>query len=108
MTETNPVQHMIDQLSVADLVAVSKQVQKRILERTEDDIEAVMTQIEEMIHKGGISHVEVIKRLKSRAERPAKWRHPNNPHLIWCGRGRRPIWMNQAINDGHPLSALRA
>lgn len=108
MPETNPVQKMIDQLSVADLLVVSNQVQKRIRERTESEIEEVMNQIDEMIFKNGISHAEVIKRLKTRADRPVKWRHPNNPDLIWCGRGRRPLWMNEAINEGHPLSALRA
>lgn len=29
-----------------------------------------------------------------------KFRHPQQPHLTWTGRGRQPIWLQQALAEG--------
>ena len=34
----------------------------------------------------------------------AKYRHPENPHLTWSGRGRRPRGVREAVVAGRSLS----
>jgi DNA-binding protein H-NS len=34
---------------------------------------------------------------------PAKYRNPENPEQTWSGRGRRPQWVNSAIEEGRVL-----
>jgi DNA-binding protein H-NS len=41
---------------------------------------------------------------KRRASAPPKYQHPENPDLTWSGRGRRPTWFKEAIEDGRSMS----
>ena len=43
---------------------------------------------------------------KQKAE--PKYRHPENPELTWSGRGRRPQWINEALDSGRTLEDLAA
>ena len=33
-----------------------------------------------------------------------KYRHAENPDLTWSGRGRRPLWLRDALEAGRPLA----
>ncbi len=45
------------------------------------------------------------KGVKRRATAP-KYRHPENPEVTWSGRGRRPSWVNEALEKGRSLEDL--
>lgn len=30
-----------------------------------------------------------------------RYRHPDDPTLIWTGRGRMPRWLRDAVTNGH-------
>jgi DNA-binding protein H-NS len=49
---------------------------------------------------------DLIPILKVKPERPARYRHPTQPELTWCGRGRRPLWMSRALKEGISLSDM--
>jgi DNA-binding protein H-NS len=34
------------------------------------------------------------------SKRYPKYRHPENPHLTWCGRGMRPRWFKALEEQG--------
>ena len=34
------------------------------------------------------------------SKRQAKYRHPDNPNLTWCGRGMRPHWFKELEQHG--------
>lgn len=34
---------------------------------------------------------------------PPAYRNPENPEQTWSGRGRRPFWMNEALEQGHEM-----
>lgn len=38
----------------------------------------------------------------------AKYVNPENPEQIWSGRGRRPQWVNDALESGRTLDELAA
>lgn len=37
---------------------------------------------------------------------PPKYHHPDNKELTWTGRGNRPIWVRDYLNDGGTLEEL--
>ncbi len=58
--------------------------------------------------KHGLSLNDVMpagKGAKRRAAAP-KYRHPENPEGTWSGRGRRPSWVNEALEKGRSLEDL--
>ena len=36
----------------------------------------------------------------------AKYRNPDNPAETWAGRGRKPKWVEDRLEQGTPLEAL--
>ena len=65
-----------------------------------DDIErrikivTVRDQVIELLKANGLTIDEVFDRgdlLKKR--RRVKYRNPDNPSQVWCGRGRQPNWV---------------
>lgn len=38
----------------------------------------------------------------------AKYMNPDNPEQTWSGRGRRPQWINEALESGRTLEDLAA
>lgn len=43
---------------------------------------------------------------KQKAPLPIRYAHPGNPELKWSGRGRRPAWVAQWLQNGGAMSAL--
>ena len=38
---------------------------------------------------------------------PVVYRHPHDPTLTWCGRGRRPTWLRQLVENGRNADEFR-
>jgi DNA-binding protein H-NS len=48
------------------------------------------------------------KAAKSTAKGVAKYMNPENPKQTWTGRGKRPKWLNEALDSGKTLDDLMA
>jgi DNA-binding protein H-NS len=50
----------------------------------------------------GYSQAELVgtETKSSRMPATAKYRHPENPALTWSGRGRKPQWFVEALEEG--------
>ncbi|PTX52415.1 DNA-binding protein H-NS [Gemmobacter caeni] len=103
-----PLSDLLQTLSVEDLENLRSTAERTIREKRESEIERAVEEIEAVIARYGLPIGEVISRIDARSERPAKWRHPERPELTWCGRGRRPSWLNEAIDEGVELAKMRA
>lgn len=44
--------------------------------------------------------------VKGRRPAAAKFAHPTDPELTWSGRGRKPVWVVQALAEGKTLDDL--
>jgi len=101
------LEYHIPDLSIEDLEQMRRTLDSRISEkRNAARLEAAMT----LIHTAqalGYSISELIPFLKSDADVPVKYRHPDQPGLTWCGKGRRPLWINEAIDAGIELAKIR-
>lgn len=43
---------------------------------------------------------------KPKAKAKAKYRNPANHEQTWSGRGRKPLWINEALNSGADITDL--
>ncbi|MDQ7988168.1 MAG: H-NS histone family protein [Candidatus Dactylopiibacterium sp.] len=43
---------------------------------------------------------------KPRGKVPAKYAHPSDASQTWTGRGRKPKWVEEALNGGATLESL--
>lgn len=55
-----------------------------------------------------ISAKSKTKNGRIRAAVPVKFRHPENTTLTWTGRGKRPNWFREALNEGLSETDLAA
>jgi DNA-binding protein H-NS len=97
----------IPDLPVSELEQMRQELDARIAEKRDSERVAAAMQVREIARKAGFSLQELIPLLKDEAGMPVKFRHPDHPDLTWCGKGRRPLWMNEAIDTGITLAKMR-
>jgi len=60
--------------------------------------------VEDLLAELGGSKVRARKEM---APVPARYRNPDNTAQTWSGRGKRPIWLNEAMAAGKTLDELK-
>jgi DNA-binding protein H-NS len=100
-------EYQIPDLSSPELEQMRVTLDARILaKRAEERVEAART-LSEQAKTMGFSIRELIPLLDDLAEKSVKYRHPDKPDLTWCGRGRRPLWLNEAVYSGIDIAKIR-
>jgi DNA-binding protein H-NS len=100
-------EYQIPDLSSPELEQMRVTLDARILaKRAEERVEAART-LSEQAKTMGFSIRELIPLLDDLAEKSVKYRHPDKPDLTWCGRGRRPLWLNEAVDSGIDIAKIR-
>jgi len=110
MAKSNSID--LSKLSIPELEDLSKEVQTEIVNRKESEKQRVLDQIRELAGSIGMTPEELLGRQsKGRAGAgtatvAAKYRNPDDPSQTWSGRGKRPIWVNDALAAGKSLDDL--
>ena len=94
----------LDTLSLKELEELKVNVEKAIeaakARRKQEALAAVQAQAKEF----GFELSELVGDVKqtktSRTPAAPKYRHPENPSLTWSGRGRKPAWFTEALEQG--------
>lgn len=94
-------------MSLSELSEVQGILEAQMRTKRDADRKAALAKISDVAAEHGFKLYELIPHIPARPDLPVKYRHPNQPELTWCGRGRRPSWMNEAAYHGVPLSAMR-
>lgn len=95
--------------SVRELEALSQRVAQAIHDRRRTRAAELLAELSERAESEGLSFDDVV----SQAGRPrhrkrvVRFRNPTNESETWSGRGPRPVWLKQAIDNGTPLESLR-
>jgi len=97
----------IPDLPVSALELMRDELEARIAEKREAERVAVALRVREIAKEAGFSIQDLMTLLENGSDMPVKYRHPDHPELTWCGKGRRPLWMNEAIDKGITLAELR-
>lgn len=99
----------LDALSLDELKALRKDLDKAIADYKDRQILKAREEVEAVARKHGYSLSEITGAIGGRKRKAAapKYAHPQEPGLTWTGRGRRPRWVNEALEAGQSLDDLK-
>ena len=99
----------LEALSLDELKALRKDVDKAIAGYKDRKLEKARAEVEAVAKKLGYSLAEITAATGGRKRKGAapKYAHPENSALTWSGRGRRPGWVNEALDSGKSLEDLK-
>lgn len=85
-----------------DIAAEHRRREKTRRKEAEQELKAVAS-------KYGFSVSELVgsKKASDKAVARGKYKNPENPNQTWSGRGRRPRWINEWIENGGDIEDLR-
>jgi DNA-binding protein H-NS len=95
----------LSKMNLDELKELQKDLPKAIEEFTERRRREALAAAKEAAAAAGFSLEELVgKPSKPKGcFLPAKYRHPENPEVTWSGRGRRPAWIKEALDEGKSL-----
>ena len=70
---------------------------KREIEKKE-----LYNHIQELAKKGGFKIEELL--IKPTKSVDIKYRDNENPKLTWTGRGKKPVWLQKKLDEGHNIN----
>lgn len=100
----------LSNFSYQELQDLSEKLDQEMHRRRTEEKKHVRKQIKELAASVGMSPEEILgvngpqKKAKTRAK--PKYQHPENPELNWSGRGKRPKWVNQLLEQEKSLEDL--
>jgi len=92
----------LNQMSRKELKKLGKDVEKALATLEQRERKAALEAAEKAAAEHGFSLSELsgMKKGKSKAKNPPKFRNPENAEQTWSGRGRKPGWVNAAEAKG--------
>ena len=95
-------------LSLDELKKLQKDVAKAIASFETRRRQEALAAAEAAAREAGFSLNDLLGSGKSSAKAPSipKYQHPENPALVWTGKGRQPVWFKEAIAAGTPADDL--
>lgn len=94
----------IDEMDLSELKSLQRHVEKAITGFEDRKRKEAMEAIEAAAKQHGYTVAELTslkpKKARSQAVAVAKYKHPENPELTWTGKGRRPAWFIDALENG--------
>lgn len=93
----------IDNLTLQELKALNKDVQRAIASYEARQRAAATAELEARAKELGFTLAELLGtvpvKAKTRAPVAPKYRNPKNPEETWTGRGRPPRWLSVALTS---------
>ncbi|MFM8331167.1 MAG: H-NS family nucleoid-associated regulatory protein [Candidatus Methylumidiphilus sp.] len=96
----------LHELSELELAAMIGNAQKALREKQDSKRKEGMAKIREIAASCGLT-VEIADSPKPSSQKggkvPVKYQNPANPSNQWTGRGMRPKWLRELVEQGHQL-----
>lgn len=105
----------MDNLSIEELEHVIAEAQQCIQHKREEAVARARADIERIAASTGYSVEDLLGlgRTRNRAPAPAprktvadKYRNPRDPTQSWSGRGKRPRWLQELLEQGGKLESF--
>lgn len=111
----------LDELSVTELEKLIKQAEKKLERKRLDAVKSAQAEISKIAKDLGVSVEDLLqdkvsrkkkasrkttaRKKKAGVRRPAKikYRNPQDSSQTWTGRGKRPIWLREKLEQGAKL-----
>ena len=102
----------LERFGVHELEALGARVAEALRERREQVSESLAEELRKRAAEEGVELNQVLGAVGTNAKkRPArvapKFRHPKNANLTWSGRGKKPTWLKELLEQGTKLETLR-
>jgi len=98
----------LESLSLDELKKLRKDVDNEIRTFNDRKKRRALAEVEAFAREKGLNPADLSEIAKRRTRKPAKpkYAHPENPDQTWTGRGRRPRWLEEALNKGRSLEDM--
>ena len=96
----------LDNLSIEQLDKLKTSIDSTIVNKRQSELLAVRQQVDELIDNCPFTLAEVMEAKPARKPVLPKYRNPNDAEQTWTGRGRRPLWIEDSLNNGMDLADL--
>jgi DNA-binding protein H-NS len=98
--------------NLGELKGLAFEVEKAIKDRQQQEVKKAREQIAVIAQDLGVSVEELLagaggKAKGGGAKVAAQYRNPANESQVWTGRGRKPQWVVNTIENGGKLEDLR-
>lgn len=99
----------LNNLSIQELEKVIADARERIEEKREEAVARARADIERIAASTGYSVEDLLGMGKSRTRAGTrkvvadKYRNPRDPSQSWSGRGKRPRWLQELLDQGGKL-----
>jgi DNA-binding protein H-NS len=102
----------LSKLSIDELRILVKDAGTEIEKRRKANKKKALAEIKKYAEERGFSLNELLRaprasKGKAAGEKPAKYRHPEDPAKTWGGQGRQPRWVKEWLAGGNSLDDLR-
>lgn len=101
-----------DQLNIPELLELQRRIPARIEQLKRESLKNVRGEVEKIAAQHGLALDELISVLNSKGNKlkgqrvEAKYANPANPSQTWSGRGRKPQWVQELLDQGRALEEL--
>ncbi len=89
---------------LTQLEEMKTQIENRISKLRKLEISEARKQIQEMADRLGVDVSDLVPQLNKLA---AKYVNPKDTTQTWSGRGKRPVWLNNALQKGAKLEDFK-
>lgn len=98
----------LDQMALKELRDLKARVEKAIATFEERRKQEALVELEEVAQKMGFTLADLtgISVAKKRKPAEAKYANPADTSETWTGRGRKPRWVQAALDSGKTLEDL--
>lgn len=103
----------LDSLGLTELKALSKRIEKQITEFDTRRRQEALVAARAVASEHGFDLHDLIGQKVGGKRKPARegqtkprYANPQDPTMTWSGRGRRPAWVNAALEGGASLESL--
>jgi DNA-binding protein H-NS len=98
----------LDTLSLSELKKLQKDVTKAIETFEEREMKAAAAEAEALLRERGFTLAQILELgvSKPRAKVAPKYANPADSSQTWTGRGRKPLWVVEALASGKSLDDL--
>lgn len=97
-----------DKLDRSDLLKIMKEIPLELKRRDKSMKKDLREKMLKLAEEAGYSLDDIIGGAKAKPTKKAapKYQNPNDESITWTGRGRKPLWVVDALDSGLTLDDL--
>ena len=96
----------LDSLSLKDLRELRNKLDRAISTYEDRRKREALVAVENAAREFGFNLAELTAAKQARSKVAPKYANPQDPDATWTGRGRKPRWVQEALDAGKTLESL--